>query len=150
MKRIFKKPYIFWIIGIFIFYLALNIIFSGFYQTIKLIIIYAKTVNWVELTLSVILSITIGILVSINSVYAFIKYRERKKCLEGKTLTGIGAIGGLVTGICPLCVTGLFPLIFSLFGVSFSLASLPFQGIEIQALVVMILLISLRMLSKNK
>jgi len=64
-------------------------------------------------------------------------------------LSSAGAIGGLVTGVCPLCVTGLIPLILGFIGVSFSFASLPFQGIEVQVLVVIILLMSLINLSKK-
>ena len=83
-----------------------------------------------------------------NSILAYIKYKERKKCNNEITLSGIGTLGGLATGICPLCVTGIFPLLLSLIGISFSFASLPFQGIEIQILITLILLVSLINLSK--
>lgn|SRR3989344_5563820 len=149
MLRVFKKPYSYWTISIFLAYMVLNIFISGFYKTIQLIFIYAQTVNWFELSISIIFSLTIGILVAINAVYGYILYKERKKCLEGNTLTGIGTLGGLVAGVCPLCVTGLFPLIFGLFGLSFSLASLPFKGLEVQAVVIILLLISLYMLRKR-
>ena len=149
MPRVFKKPYIYWTIGIFISYMILNIFISGFYKTIQLVFIYAKTVNWFELTISLVFSLTIGILVAINVVYSYILYKERKKCMEGNTLTSIGTLGGLVAGVCPLCVTGLFPLIFGLFGLSFSLASLPFKGLEVQVVVIVLLLFSLYLL-KNK
>ena len=150
MKKIFKKPYIYWIIGIFIFYLGLNFVFSGFYDTLKLIIIYADTVNWAKLGISIILTLLTGFLVAANSVYFYLRHKERKNCGEAGAVAGVGTFGGLVVGICPLCVTGLFPLIFSFFGVSFTFASLPFQGIEIQMLVVIILLISLWMLNRRK
>ena len=82
-------------------------------------------------------------------MYNLDKYKERKRCLEGNTLAGIGALGGLITGICPLCVTGLFPLIFGLFGISFSLVSLPFKGLEVQVGVIILLSISTYLLSKK-
>jgi len=150
MNQIFKKPHIYWIFFIFIIYLALNIIFSGFYNTIKLIIVYANTVNWLKLGISIILTLVIGILVSINAVTAYIKYKERKKCGEGVAAAGVGTVGGLIVGVCPLCVTGLFPLIFSFLGLGFSFASLPLGGIEIQAIVVIILSVSLWMLRRNE
>ena len=150
MKRIFKKPYLYFTIGIFLLYLLINLLISGFYDTIPLIITYANTINWFKLSISIILSLTIGFLVAINSVYAYIKYKERKQCIEGGTIAGLGTLGGLVTGFCPLCITGLFPLIFGFFGVSFSLASLPFQGIEIQLAIVILLLISLKMLINSE
>lgn len=149
MTQIFKKSYIYWIILIFILYIALNIIFSGFYNTIKLIIIYANTVDWLKLGISIILTLVIGFLVAVNSVTAYIKYKERKKCKEGVATASVGTVGGLIVGVCPLCVTGLFPLIFSFLGIGFSFASLPFGGIEIQVLVVIILSISLWMLKKR-
>ena len=150
MKRVLKKPYIYWTIAIFIVYMLLNILISGFYSTIQLIFIYARTINWYELSISIIFSLIIAGLVAINAIYSYILYKERKKCIEGNTLTGIGTLGGLMAGVCPLCVTGLFPLILSLLGVTFTFASLPLKGIEIQVLVVAILLISFRMLRKNK
>ncbi|MEK6951639.1 MAG: hypothetical protein AABX29_01355 [Nanoarchaeota archaeon] len=149
LKIVFKKPYLYGIVLIFLAYIFINIWLSGFYNTIKLIIIYASTINWLELFISIILTLTIGILVSVNSVYAYIKYKERKKCLKESAVATAGSIGGLIIGVCPLCVTGLFPLIFSFLGIGFSFASLPFKGIEVQILVIIILLISLFMLNKK-
>jgi len=99
--------------------------------------------------MSLFLTLAIGSLISFNSVLIYIKYKERKKCKKELSLSSAGAIGGLITGVCPLCVTGLIPLILGLVGVSFSLASLPFQGIEVQVLVVIILLTSLINLSRK-
>ena len=147
MQRIFKKPYLYFTIGIFLLYLLINLLISGFYNTIPLIIAYANNVNWFKLSISIILSLSIGILIAINCIYIYIKYKERKQCIKGGAITGLGTIGGLVTGFCPLCVTGLFPILFGFFGVSFSLASLPFQGIEIQLAIVILLLISLKTLN---
>ena len=148
MKKIFEKPYIYWLIGIFLVYELINFFISGFYNTFPLILKYASSVNWIELSVSLLFSLIIGILVSINAIYGYIRYKERKNCIEGNALVGIGTIGGLATGFCPLCVTGLLPLIFGLFGISFSFASLPLNGIEIQVLAVIILIISLMMIRK--
>ena len=120
---------------------------SGFYNTIPLIVVYFNTINWIKLGISITLTFIISFLVSLNSVLVYIKYKERKKC-RGIVAAGTGTIGGLIVGVCPLCVTGIFPLILGFIGVSFSLGSLPFQGIEIQALVALILFISYKQLSK--
>ena len=149
MKILFKKSYVYFIILIFLVYLSLNIILSGFYNTITLILVYAETVNWFKLGISLFLTLAIGYLIAFNSVLIYVKYKERKKCKKEFTLSSVGAIGGLVVGVCPLCVTGLIPLILGFIGVSFSLASLPFQGIEVQVLVVIILLVSLINLSRK-
>lgn len=145
----FKKPYLSATIIIFVFYLALTVLFSGFYNTIPLIIAYAGSVSWFKLSISIILSLIIGLLVSINAVNLYVKYKEKKQCKEAGTVATIGTIGGLVVGICPLCVTGLFPIILGLAGISFSFASLPFQGIEIQIFIAIILGISLWMFNRN-
>lgn len=149
MKRVFSRPYLYWFVVIFVFYLLLNILLSGFYNTIKLVIIYASTIDWFKLGISLILTLAIGFLVALNSVYVYVLYRERKRCKEGKALAVTGGIGGLVVGVCPLCVTGLIPLIFGFLGIGFSFASLPFQGIEIQVLVVAVLVLSLHLLRKR-
>jgi hypothetical protein len=84
-----------------------------------------------------------------NSVYFYILYRERKSCKEGKALAVTGGVGGLIVGVCPLCVTGIVPLVLGFFGIGFSLASLPFQGIEVQALIVAVLLAGVYFLRKQ-
>ena len=149
MKTLLKKPYIYFVILIFLVYLSLNVILSGFYNAIPLILVYAKTLNWFKLSISIFLTLIIGALIAFNSVLIYVKYKERRKCKKELTLSSAGAIGGLVTGVCPLCVTGLIPLILGFIGVSFSFASLPFQGIEVQVLVVIILIVSLINLSKK-
>ena len=146
MKQVFKKPYVYWFLGIFIFYLILNVLISGFYDTIPLIIVYFNTVNWLKLGISLLLTLVIGFLVSLNGVLIYIKYKERKKC-KGVGTAGVGAVGGLIAGVCPLCVTGIIPLILGFLGVSFSFGVLPFQGIEIQVLVALVLFIGYRQLN---
>src|SRR3989344_4682120 len=130
MKRVFKKPHLYWLIGIFAFYLLLNVIFSGFYNNLPLIIYNASTVNWLKLGISIVLTLAIGILVAINAVYAYLLYKQRKRCLEGSAVAGVGTAVGLAAGVCPLCITGVLPLLLSLLGLSFSFASLPLGGIE--------------------
>ena len=149
MKLAFRKPYIYATIIIFFVYITLLTLLSGFYKTVPLLIVYAGTVSWIKLIFSIFLSLLIGLLVAINSVYVYVKYQQRKQCREAGTVATIGTVGGLVVGVCPLCVTGVFPLILGLLGISFSFASLPFQGIEIQVLIVITLGISLWMLNKN-
>ena len=150
MRIILKKPYIYFIVAIFLFYLLMNLFISGFYDTIPLILAYSKTVNWPKLLISIILSIAIALLISINLTYLYISYKQRKSCRAEATATSIATLGGLITGFCPLCVTGIFPILFGLFGVTFSLASLPFQGIEVQLGIIVLLIISYKMLTKNK
>ena len=149
MRKVLRKPYIFWFMGLFILYLGIDFILSGFYKTIPLIIFYSKTVNWLKLGLSIFLTVLTGFLVAYTTVLLYLKYRERKECKKAGMLTTIGAVSGFAVGVCPLCITGAFPLILSALGVTFSFASLPFQGIEIQILVVIILITSLFILNRK-
>ena len=149
MKKVFAKPYINYIIIIFLIYITLNIIFSGFYNSVKLILIYSSTVNWFKLGISILLTLLIGIFVSVNSVLMYMAYRQRKRCKEAGYLSGVGSIGGLAVGVCPLCVTGLFPLILGFLGISFSFGSLPFGGIEIQVFILGILVWGYLLLKKK-
>lgn len=142
-----RKPYIYFVIFIFFVYLLVDVAVSGFYNTFPLILIYAKTVNWLKLSISLILTLAIGILIALNAVTLYIRHKQRKKCGREAALSSAGAVGGLVAGVCPLCVTGLIPIIFGSIGISFSFALLPFQGIEVQALIVVVLYFSLRKLN---
>ena len=83
-------------------------------------------------------------------VYTYIRYKERKKYKAEGALTCAATIGGLATGVCSACVAGIIPLIFSILGLSFSWASLPFKGMEIQLVVIVMLSISLYWNSKSK
>lgn len=149
MNILLKKPYIYFVVVIFLIYIILDIILSGFYNTIPLILFYAKTVDWVKLSISLFLTMGIGILIASNFVLIYAKYQERKQCRQAGTVATVGALGGLVVGVCPLCITGIFPIIWGALGISFSFLSLPFQGVEIQILIVITLIISLFML-RNK
>ena len=129
--------------------MLVNMMVSGFFHSIKPLFIYADTVNWTGLSISVVFSMIIGAFVAINGVAVWENYQVRKKCVEGNALTGIGAVGGLMTGICPICIAGLFPLLFNLVGISFSFALLPLQGLEIQAGIIILLIVGNIVLRKK-
>ena len=58
-NTIFGKPYLYWLLGIFIFYLALTIYISEFYITLQYLGIYADQIHWGKLLLGIIFTITI-------------------------------------------------------------------------------------------
>ena len=146
MSYFFNRKNIFWITVIFLLYLFLNIWLSGFYKTLPLIIIYANTVNWWKLSFSLLFTLIISVLVALNVVSLFVHYRERQACKKESFFASVGSVSGLAVGVCPLCVTGVFPLILSALGISFTFGSLPFQGLEIQAIIIVLLCVSLWML----
>lgn len=149
IKGIFRKPQIYYFIAIFIVYILANVLISGFYKNIPLVIYYAKTVNWIKLGASILLSLAIGFFVAMNSLLVYINYQKRKSCRKETTTTAVATVGGLITGVCPICITGVLPLIAALFGVTISFVSLPFQGIEIQFIILIVLIFSYARLRRN-
>ncbi len=148
MKRVFKKPYVYWIIAIFISYLFLAVYFSQFYTTAKFIPYYLNTIHWPRFVLALLFTLMIAFLVAVNSTYSYIKYQERKNIRKASTLTCAAALGGLTTGVCPACAATLLYLP-NFLGISFTYSSLPFQGLEIQAALIIILIVSLYFVSRG-
>ena len=149
IKEVFKKPYIYFFILILIVYLTLNILISQFYITLRYIPKYIDTINWFELTLSILFTLVIAFLVSLTILLSYIKYKQRQKIKKGVAIAALGTTSGFAAGVCTACVAGVFPFIFSLFGISFSWLSLPFKGLEFQLLVIILLLTSLHLLNKR-
>ncbi len=155
IKNVFKRPYIFWGVGIFMVYLTFNIIISQFYVTLSYIPYYLDTIKWGYLLLSLFFTFIIGILVSISIIYGYLQYMEKKKeKIEQTTkkniqttVTGASTLGGLAIGVCSACGS-ILPSILSIFGISASFASLPFQGLEIQVLLIVILGFNIYFLQK--
>ena len=143
----FRHPVLFFFL--FLAYLALVVVLSGFYSSVPLILVYASSVSWVKLSISLVLSLLIALLVAYNGVLVYAAYRLRRQCKDAKLTASLGAVGGVIVGVCPLCVTGLVPLLLGVFGLSFSFASLPFGGIEMQVLVVAVLCVSMYLLKKK-
>ncbi len=148
MNRAFKVPYIYFTIGIFFTYIIINIILSKFYVTLSYIPYYLDTLNWPKFILSIFFSLVIAFLISINTVYMYILYKAKKKVSKEGYLTCAATIGGFATGVCTACTSGIIAALLSIFGFSWSL--LPFQGLEIQLLIILILITSLWMIRKNE
>ncbi|MEK6947189.1 MAG: hypothetical protein AABX32_06295 [Nanoarchaeota archaeon] len=140
MKKLFRKPYLYWMLGIFFAYLSINIFLSQFYVTLIYIPYYVSTINWGQLLLGIFLSIAISALVSMNLVLLYIRHLERKSISKESTVTFAASVGGLATGVCTVCASSFLPEILGFFGVSFSFFNLPFKGIELQLGVIALLL----------
>jgi len=89
-------------------------------------------------------------LVALSSVCIYIKHKTRKDVRKEEAVTCVAAIGGLATGICPACISGLMPIILDIFSVSFSWATLPFYGLEVQLALILLLLLNLSWACKTK
>lgn len=135
----FKKPYSYIFIFVVLLYSIMLYYLSDFDTTFRTALLYSDTVNWYKLGFSILLSLIIAILIAVNSCYLYRNYKIRKDCKDESKLVGVGVVGGIAVGICPLCVGGLFPIVLGLLGVSFSFGSLPFQGMEVQGLIILLL-----------
>ena len=147
MKRAFKQPYIWWTLFIFFAYLLANVLLSNFTTTLISIPYYLDTINWSLLLGSLFLSITIAALVSVNMVYAYIKYHEHKQ-LKNVTAACSASVAGLIIGVCPLCTASILPLLLGAFGITFAWTMLPFNGVEIQIALIILLSINLGVLRR--
>lgn len=110
---------------------------SGFYAILR----PSYTIPFTLFT--IILSIIFGI----AAVLVIIKIREIRLKSAGLGLSGI-LLGGLAAG-CPGCYFGLFPIFLSFFGISATLAILPFNGLELQALGIGALCLTILTLAKE-
>ncbi|MDQ7009977.1 MAG: vitamin K epoxide reductase family protein [Candidatus Gracilibacteria bacterium] len=85
------------------------------------------------------------------SINLLIDKMKEIKTLNPKTgfFSFIGTFLALLTGACPGCVAGIFPVFIGLFGSNISMYSLPFHGAEIQLLSFVFLIIGIYFLSLN-
>ncbi len=89
-------------------------------------------------------------LIALNINLMIFKFKEvRGLSKKGSGLTMLGVFGGFLGGACPGCVIGFFPVFLGLFGISATLAMLPFYGMEIQAVSAGLLIISAFYLTKD-
>ncbi|MCA9478535.1 MAG: hypothetical protein KC535_05295, partial [Nanoarchaeota archaeon] len=85
--------------------------------------------------------------ISINmSIHRFSQLRNFS--VQGTSLSVIGTFFALLTGACPGCIAGFFPVIMGIIGSSLTLNQLPLYGLELQLLSVLILLTGIYLLSK--
>jgi len=78
-----------------------------------------------------------------------IKVRALKSVQKSSGFAALGAFFGLLGGACPSCFVGLFPVIVGLFGITASLSSLPFFGVEILAGSAGLLLLSIWLMTRD-
>ncbi|MFT4282877.1 MAG: hypothetical protein ACMXX6_00445 [Candidatus Woesearchaeota archaeon] len=69
---------------------------------------------------------------------------------KGMTFGSFAAFIGFLGGACATCYAGILPSLLIFLGISFSLASLPLNGLEIMIFSSILLLVSIYYLSKNQ
>jgi len=149
MKLLTKSPYIYIFLVLFVAYFGFVSYITDFWTTLGVALLYADKFNWYALVFSFALSIIISAFVGINGSYLYYGIRLRKGCKKSSIAATTGAVAGMAVGVCPICVGGILPLLLGIFGVSFSFAVLPFNGIEVQLAVIALLIFSYLNLKKK-
>ena len=147
-RAILEKPYIFYFIGIFLIYIAINLIVNQLYVNLS---VFTSLVLWFRIPLILFGFLLIPVLVALTINLSIIKFREMRQ-VKGKSSGGftfLGMFGGVLGGACPGCFVGLFPAFLGLFGITASLSILPFYGLEIQAASIGFLVVAVILLTRD-
>lgn len=140
-----KKPYVYFIIPLSLVYAIFSFgtvrFIHGGIQEFYRSMFATYTIPYTLMTL------VISVLMGVSLTLFFAKLKEVRLKSAGLGATGI-IVGSLAAG-CPGCFFGLFPLFLGLFGISATLAILPFNGLELQAISIPILLLSIWTLGKE-
>ncbi len=147
-RGIIEKPYVFSFIGIFLIYIAVNLIVNQLYVNLN---IFTSFALWFRIPFLLFNFLLIPALAALTINLSIIKFREMK-LVKGKgesKFTFAGMFGGILGGACPSCFLGLFPAFLGLFGITASLSILPFYGLEIQAASVGLLVVAVILLTRD-
>ena len=144
-KAITKKPYVFYFIGIFLLYIAINLIVNKLYVNLN---VFTSLVLWFRIPFLLFNFLIIPFLVALTINLSILRFKEAG---FGKhtSASGLGVFAGVLGGACPGCFVGLFPALLGLFGISASLSVLPLFGLEIQIFSAGFLIIAIHLLTKK-
>jgi hypothetical protein len=140
-----RPPYLYFFIAILLGYLALNIYLNKFTDVLPVFLSF--NLKFVIPYSVLIILISLLIAANINLIIRNLKNITSLKKESG--MTAFGMFGGLLAGTCPACFVGVFPAIAGVFGATMTLASLPFNGFELQAATAAILIITLLLLTRK-
>ncbi len=147
-RAILEKPYVFYFIGIFLVYVALNLFINKIYVNLS---IFTSFVLWFRIPYLLFGFLLIPALAALTINLSIIKFKEMRyvKNKSSGGFTFLGVFGGVLGGACPGCFVGLFPAVLGLFGVTASLSILPFYGLEIQAASMGFLVVAVILLTRD-
>jgi len=137
--KIFLMTFIFYLIlsGYLIYYF-----FNGFYLFFNYSIKYYP---WLNILFTLILALLFGI----NLALIIFRFKEVRK-YNNESGTGIfTSVLSLFSAGCPVCSFTILSFLIPGISVTFSLAILPFKGLEIQLLGILLLIISIFILTKE-
>lgn len=148
-KAIFKRPFVFYFIFIFLAYVGLNLFVNKLYVSLSILSSLAK---WFLIPFLLFNFLITPFLVALTVNLSILRFKEAGGfSLKGKEsgATSVGVFAGVLGGACPGCFVGLFPAFLGLFGVTASLSILPLYGLEIQFLSGAFLIFAIFLLTKD-
>ena len=142
-----QKSYFRIFIIAFILYLALSMyliyyFFNGFYLFFNY---YIRYYPWLNILFTLILAFLFGI----NLTLIIFRFKEVKSYNNESGAGIFTSVISLFSAGCPVCSFSIISFLIPAIGTTFSLAILPFKGLEIQLLGIIILLISIFILTKE-
>ena len=151
-KAIFKKPFVFYFIFIFLAYVGLNLFINKLYISLSTL---TNLALWFLIPFVFFTFLLVPFLVALTINLSIIRFKEAspgskiKGKESGLAPTGVGVFAGVLGGACPGCFVGLFPAVLGFFGITASLSILPFYGLEIQFLSAAFLIFAIFLLTKD-
>lgn len=146
-QAIFSSPYRYYFLITFIIYLGVAIWANQLYITgIKVLFDYKPSFLIPYLVFNLIILLLVPLIVNL----VIIKIKDLRDISKAGGSAGfLGIFAGLLGSACPGCFAGLFPAFLGLFGVSATLGNLPFYGLEIQGLSIVLLMVSVWLLTRE-
>ena len=148
IKSLLKQKFYFRIFLItFLFYLLLSTyliyyFFNGFYLFFNYHLKYYPYLN-------ILFTLILAFLFGLNTSLMIFRFKEVKS-YNNESGTGIfTSVLSLFSAGCPVCSFTILSFLIPSLSVTFTLAILPFKGLEIQFLGIMLLLISIFILTKE-
>jgi len=96
------------------------------------------------------LNLLIAVFFAITINLVIYRYKESKKVRKHAGLAPVGALLGILGGMCPGCFAGLFPTIFALLGITTTLTVLPLFGAELLLFALILMGLSIWFLSNDQ
>ncbi len=137
------------IIYFFIFFITYLII-TGIINQFHIILPTLFQSNLKIIIPFLILNTLIAIAFAITINLAIYRYQESKILRKHAGLAPVGAILGLLGGLCPGCFAGLFPAIFAIFGITTTLTIFPLLGAEFLIIALILMTLSIWFLSNDQ
>lgn len=143
-KAVSARPYSFYFLFFFFSYLFLTVYINKIHVTHQVL-----TQNPAYGTMFTLLTVLVAGFVALNLNLAIMKFRELKKVNGASGLTALGIFLGILGGACPGCIVGLFPVVMGFFGgFGYSLSVFPYDGLELQVLSLILLVVGAGLMSK--